>query len=70
MNDLKRDGRKNNGGKRANAGTTPKSADGVRSQMSVNLSPDNYAFLQSKGKGKNDYLNYLLEKEREKEQEK
>lgn len=63
----KQDRRANNGGKRANAGTTSK---GGRSQMTVNLSPDNYAFLQSKGKGKNDYLNYLLEKEREKEQEK
>lgn len=45
-----------------------KSKDGKRVQRTVWLSPKNDALLNERGAGANDFLNYLLEKEREKEQ--
>lgn len=43
-----------------------KSKEGKRRQIPLNLSPSNFDFLEKMGRGKHDYLNYLLDKVREK----
>lgn len=43
-----------------------KNPEGKRQQMPLNLSPSNFAFLESLGRGKHDYANLLLDMVREK----
>lgn len=51
------------GGRRQNSGRPPKGSN-KRRTVSVCLEPENAEFLAAKGRGKNDYLNMLLERER------
>lgn len=70
MNKTKKpgDGRRNNGGRRPNSGRKLKDPEhGRRISNTVNLTPPNDAFLKGIGSRKNDYLNDLLDMEREKE---
>jgi len=43
-----------------------KSEGGRREQLRICFSQSNLAFMKSLGRGKHDYLNYLLDKVREK----
>lgn len=73
MNKTKKskDGRRHNGGKRPNSGRKLKDPEhGRRISNTVNLTPPNDLFLRGMGRGKNDYINDLLDIEREKETEK
>ena len=52
------------GGTRANSGRKPKGTDGPRKVVQICLSPANAEYLAAKGRGKSDYVNLLLDRER------
>jgi len=54
----------NHGGPRANSGRKPKGTDGPRKVVQICLSPANAEYLAAKGRGKSDYVNLLLDRER------
>lgn len=57
--------KENRGGRREGSGRPKK--EGKRITVTVCLSPENVEYLRGMGKGKNDYLNSLLDLEREHE---
>lgn len=63
--EIKMVNKKQQGGYRRNARQPLKHPDeGPRKTQPINLSPSNFAFLREMGRGKHDYINALLLKER------
>lgn len=52
------------GGARPNSGRRPKDPDGPRKVVQFCLSPANAAYLKQMGKAKNDWLNSVIDGER------